>query len=117
MRRHVAAVPLRFGTGDGWRVHTPDFLAVTCGGGLVVDVRPTGRIGADDRVCFAASAEAAVACGWRYLVATGWRQPALSTVDALSAQRRGLTDPLEHVSGWLGFAGAAVEAPGRRTRR
>lgn len=85
---------LRFATGDGWRVHIPDFLAITRDGGLLVDVRPAGRIAAGDRVCFAASAETAVACGWRYLVVTGWLQPALSTVDALSAQRRGLTDPL-----------------------
>jgi hypothetical protein len=94
--RAVVSQPfrLRFASGEGWPVHIPDFLAVTRGGGLLVDVRPAGRVGADGRVCFAASAEAAVACGWRYLVVTGWRQPALSTVDALSAQRRRLADPL-----------------------
>jgi len=94
--RDVVSQPfrLRFATAKGWRAHVPDFLAITGDGGLLVDVRPAGRIGADDRVCFAASAEVAVACGWRYLVVTGWRQPALSTVDAVSAQRRGLADPL-----------------------
>jgi hypothetical protein len=85
---------LRFASAEGWRVHVPDFLAVTTDGALLVDVRPAPRIGADDRVCFAAAAEVAAACGWGYLVVTGWRQPAWSTVDALSAQRRPLADPL-----------------------
>lgn len=32
--------------------------------------------------------------GWGYAVVTGWRQPAEATVDAFSAQRRPLADPL-----------------------
>jgi hypothetical protein len=85
---------LRFATQAGWEQHIPDFLAVTRGGGLLVDVRPGDRIGAEDRVRFAAAAETALACGWRYVVVTGWRRHVLSCLDALSAQRRRLDDPL-----------------------
>jgi hypothetical protein len=45
--------------------HIPDFLALTRGGIWLIDVRPAGRIGEQDRVKFAASAEAALTCGWR----------------------------------------------------
>jgi hypothetical protein len=87
---------LRFATAKGWRDHTPDFLALTRGGGVVaVDVRPGERIGADDRVSFAATAEAALAAGWQYLVVAGWRRQVMSTVDTLSSQRRRLVDPLD----------------------
>jgi hypothetical protein len=85
---------LRFAAREGWLEHIPDFLALTTGGGLLVDVRPGERIGDDDRVRFAAAAEAALACGWRYVVVTGWRRHVLSTVDTLSAQRRPLADPM-----------------------
>lgn len=85
---------LRFATGSGWREHIPDFLAVTAEGGLLIDVRPGERIGDDDRVCFAAAREAALAAGWRYLVVTGWRPHVQTGLDALSAQRRPLRDPL-----------------------
>lgn len=49
---------LRFATGEGWREHTPDFLALTGAGGWLIDVRPGGRVEDEDRVCFAAAAEA-----------------------------------------------------------
>ncbi|MET9017023.1 hypothetical protein ACH40D_41915 [Streptomyces olivaceoviridis] len=38
--------------------------------------------------------EAAAACGWRYSVVTGWRPHAMGVLDAISAQRRDLDDPL-----------------------
>ncbi len=85
---------LRFATGAGWREHIPDFLAVTAEGGLLIDVRPGERIGDDDRVCFAAAREAALATGWRYLAVTGWRPHVQTGLDTLSAQRRPLRDPL-----------------------
>jgi hypothetical protein len=61
------------------------------------------RIEAADRVKFAASAEAALACGWRYGVAGGWQPHAMTTLDTLSAQRRLLSDP-------LGLAGVLLAA-------
>jgi hypothetical protein len=85
---------LRFDTAAGSRTHVPDFLAVTCGGVWVFDVRPADRVEDADRVCFAATAEAALAVGWRYLVVTGWRSHVAVTLDTLSSQRRALTDPL-----------------------
>jgi len=45
-------------------------------------------------VKFAASAEAALACGWRYGVVGGWRPHVMTTLDTLPAQRRPLSDPL-----------------------
>jgi hypothetical protein len=60
----------------------------------LIDVRPADRVGEDDRVAFAAAAESALACGWRYVVVTGWRPQVLAVLDTLSAQRRDLTDPL-----------------------
>jgi hypothetical protein len=79
---------------SGWREHVPDFLAMTAAGGLLIDVRPGERIGEDDRVCFAAAREAALAAGWRYLVVTGWRPHVQANLDTLSAQRRALRDLL-----------------------
>jgi hypothetical protein len=93
----VVSQPLRmrFATAAGGSAeHIPDFLALTRTGIWLIDVRPAGRIGDGDRVKFAASAEAALACGWRYLVVSGWRPHVLATVDSLSAQRRPLKDPL-----------------------
>lgn len=84
---------LRFMTADGPAEHIPDVLAVASGGVWLIDVRPAARIGEADRVKFAASAEAALACGWRYLVAAGWRPHVLATLDTLSSQRRPLADP------------------------
>lgn len=78
---------LRFATRVGWREHTPDFLALTGAGGWLIDVRPGECVEDEDRVCFAAAGEAALACGWRYTVVTGWRPHVMTTVDTLSAQR------------------------------
>jgi hypothetical protein len=85
---------LRFTTVDGPAEHIPDVLAVASGGVWLIDVRPAGRIGEADRVKFAASAEAALACGWRYLLVAGWRPHVMATLDTLSSQRRRLADPL-----------------------
>lgn len=72
--------------------HIPDFLVTTRTGELLIDVRPENLIGEDDRVKFAAAAEAALACGWRYAVVVGWRRQVLTVLDDLSAQRRPLAD-------------------------
>jgi hypothetical protein len=85
---------LRFHTVDGVRRHVPDFLAVSRTGTWLVDVRPGDRVRQGDRVAFAATDEAALTCGWRYLVVAGWRARVTATLDALSAQRRGLDDRL-----------------------
>lgn len=85
---------LRFGTVTGWREHVPDFLVATRHGRMLIDVRPDGRIGTDDEVCFAATREAALVAGWRYLVVTGWRPHVQTSLDTLSAQRRPLRDPI-----------------------
>ncbi|MCX4502198.1 TnsA-like heteromeric transposase endonuclease subunit [Streptomyces anulatus] len=86
---------LRFEHADGHAGHTPDFLAVMGNGGhWLLDVRPAGVVGELDAVKFAASGEVAAACGWRYSVIVGWRPHVLSGLDALSAQRRPLTDQL-----------------------
>lgn len=92
----VLAQPFRLGfaTATGWRAHIPDFLVLTGGGGVLIDVRPGDRIGDEDRVCFAAAREAALAVGWRYLVVTGWRPHVQTALDTLSAQRRPLRDQL-----------------------
>lgn len=80
---------------DGHAGHIPDFLAVMPDGGhWLLDIRPAGLVGEMDAVKFAASREAAAACGWRYSVITGWRPHVLSGLDALSAWRRPLTDQL-----------------------
>ena len=83
---------LRFGTVTGWREHIPDFLVMTVGGALLVDVRPGERIGEGDRTAFAAAREAALSAGWRYLVVAGWRPGVQASLDTLSAQRRPLAD-------------------------
>jgi hypothetical protein len=104
----VLAQPLRlrYVTGSGPREHVPDFLAFTRSGRWLIDVRPAARVGRDDLVAFAATAEVALALGWRYAVVTGWRSPVMSTLDALSAQRRPLTDRL----GMVAQFGAALAA-------
>jgi len=86
---------LRFGTVVKRRNHTPDFLAVTWSGVWLIDVRPASLIEDEDRESFAAAAEVAVSCGWHYLVVARWRDHVSSTLDALSSQRRPLSDPLE----------------------
>lgn len=103
--REVVSQPhrMRFESAAGPREHTPDFLAVTGEGTWLLDVRPADRIEAADRVKFAASAEAALACGWRYGVVGGWQPHVMTTLDTLSAQRRPLSDP-------LGLAGVLLAA-------
>lgn len=86
---------MRFSTRDGWRAHTPDFLVLTAAGTWLLDVRPEGRIKEDEVSGFAATAEAALACGWPYCVVTGWRAHVPATLDTLSSQRRRLSDPLQ----------------------
>jgi hypothetical protein len=92
----VVSQPLRltFTTTSGPGSHIPDFLVVTRSGTWLVDVRPADRISDEDRIKFAASAEIVLVCGWQYLVVAGWRSQVLAVLDALSAQRRPLTDPL-----------------------
>lgn len=85
---------LRFGAGGKWRVHTPDFLAVTRAGAWLIDVRPESLIEEPDAESFAAAAEVALACGWRYTVVGRWRENVMAAVDAMSSQRRPLSDPL-----------------------
>jgi hypothetical protein len=72
----------------------PDFLAFTRSGRWLIDVRPADRVEEADLVAFAAAAEVALLAGWRYAVVTGWRWGVSATLDALSAQRRPLTDRL-----------------------
>jgi hypothetical protein len=104
----VLAQPLRlrYSTSDGAREHVPDFLAFTRAGRWLIDVRPAARIGPEDLVAFAATAEAALTAGWRYAVVTGWKPHVATTLDTLSAQRRTLTDPLGLVDELLGAVAA-----------
>jgi hypothetical protein len=86
---------LRYVTAGGGRTdHVPDFLAVTRGGTWLIDVRPAELIEVADRVSFAATAEAALAQGWGYLVAGGWKPHVQSVLEAFSAQRRKIDDRL-----------------------
>lgn len=97
---------LRAETTAGWREHVPDFLAVTGSGVHLVDVRPRELIRDEDRVLFAAAAEAALTAGWRYSVICGWRPHVTATLDILSSQRRPMADPLRLVPQLLAAAGA-----------
>jgi hypothetical protein len=95
---------LRFRAGNGPGEHIRDFLAVFKDGSRwLLDVRPAELVEDEDAVRFAAAAEVALAAGWRYSVAVGWRPHVLSVVDAVSAQRRPLQDP-------LGLQGQLLEA-------
>jgi hypothetical protein len=85
---------LAFTAADGPGEHTPDFLAVTRDGVWLIDVRPGERIKVEDRIRFAAAAEVALPCGWRYAVVAGWRPHVQAALGTISAQRRPLTDPL-----------------------
>jgi len=87
-------VELRMVTSAGWVRHVPDFLVIGRDGVWLVDVRPAARVRAEDRLRFAGAAEVALALGWRYLVVTDWRPNIVTTVDAVSAQRRPVGDPL-----------------------
>ncbi|MFE4258194.1 TnsA-like heteromeric transposase endonuclease subunit [Streptomyces sp. NPDC056883] len=86
---------LRFSVDGGWMEHTPDFLAVLSGTAILIDVRPGLLIKDRDAVKFAASAVAAAAAGWRYVVVAGWRRQVGAGLDALSARRRPMADPLD----------------------
>lgn len=97
---------LRAETAAGWREHIPDFLAVNGQDVWLVDVRPRSLIKDDDRVLFAAAAEAALAAGWRYAVICGWRPHVMATLDMLSSRRRPLADWLGLVPQLLAAAGA-----------
>jgi hypothetical protein len=85
---------LRMTTADGWARHVPDFRATGRDGTWLIDVRPGHRVKPDDRMRFAAAEEFALVMGWRFVVVTGWRPGVIGTIDALSAQRRPLADPL-----------------------
>ena len=108
----VVSQPLELcmATTEGWVGHVPDFLVFGPGGPWLIDVRPADRVKTADRVRFAGTAEAALAWGWRYLVVTGWQAHVVATIDALSAQRRAVTDPFAVVPQLLA---AASEGPVR----
>jgi len=97
---------LRAQTTAGWREHIPDFLTVSGQDVWLVDIRPRALIKDDDRVLFAAAAEAAPAAGWRYAVICGWRPHVMATLDMLSSQRRPLADLLGIGPQLLAVAGA-----------
>ena len=88
--------------------HTPDLLAVTESGCWVIDVRPAARIEAEDRVAFAAAAEAALAVGWRYRVAAGWLPQVYTTLEDLSQRRR---DPGDRFSLRSALMSATAHGP------
>ncbi|HEV2345148.1 MAG TPA: TnsA-like heteromeric transposase endonuclease subunit [Actinocrinis sp.] len=92
----VVSQPLKlvFGAADGERSHTPDYLAVTRQGVWLIDVRPERLIKPVDLEKFAAAAETSLTCGWRYTVAARWREHVPAALDAISSQRRALSDPL-----------------------
>jgi hypothetical protein len=92
----VVSQPLKisFDAGGKRRQHTPDYLVVTRHGVWLVDVRPEELIKKPDWESFAAAAEVAVACGWRYTVAARWREHAFAGLDALASRRRLRSDPL-----------------------
>ena len=106
----VVSQPMRlwFETMDKRRSHTPDYLVVSRSGIWLIDVRPEALIKQEDRESFAAAAEVALACGWRYVVAAGWRMHVMSALDAMSSQRRPLSDPLTLRPGLLAAAGGGL---------
>lgn len=115
----VVSQPLRirFGTvgGSKPRDHTPDFLAVTRFGVWLIDVRPEPLMRDEDRESLAAAAEVALACGWHFVLVGRWREPVPSALDALSSQRRPLSDPLGLGRGfWPQPAGACRSASSPR---
>lgn len=96
---------LRYREGKEWRKHTPDFLLRTAVGPWLVNVRPAGLVRDDDRRRFAAADAVAHELGWRHEVVTGWRQPAGSVVETMSAYRREQSDPLGMTGTLLGLLG------------
>ena len=99
---------LRFEAGGASREHTPDFLAVTRAGTWLIDVRPEPLIKGLDAESFAAAAEVALACGWRYAVVGRWREHVLPALDVMSSQRRPLQDPLGLRPGLLAAAAGGL---------
>ncbi|CAM5719632.1 TnsA-like heteromeric transposase endonuclease subunit [Streptomyces canus] len=85
---------LRFHSVNGSVLHTPDYLLLTDDTPWLIDVRPSARIEPEDEVKFAASAEVALVAGWNYAVVAGWHDQVVGLIDAFSAGRRHLTDPL-----------------------
>lgn len=85
---------LKFATRQDAVRHTPDYLVLAHGTGLLIDVRPADLIKPDDMVKFAAAQRAAGAAGWQYVVVAGWQPKPWAAVEALSARRRSMSDPL-----------------------
>ncbi|MFD9226127.1 TnsA-like heteromeric transposase endonuclease subunit [Streptomyces sp. NPDC060064] len=109
---------MEFAHDQGRSEHTPDFLAVMADGSRwLFDVRPGCLVKEADALKFAASVEAAFSCGWRYAVVTGWLRHVLSVLDALSAQRRRLDDPLGLQAEVMAGTAAGPVAFGELVRR
>jgi hypothetical protein len=102
-------VKLAFETSHGPRMHTPDYLAVTRGGVWLIDVRPGHLIKPKDVESFAAAAEVALICGWRYVVVGGWHEHVPAALDAISSQRRTLSDVLGLGPDLLAAIGSGAE--------
>lgn len=118
--REVLPQPFRlqFVHRDGQMEHTPDFLAVMGDGSRwLFDVRPGHLVKEADAVKFAAAAEVARSCRWKYEVVTGWRRHMWSVLDALSAQRRPLDDPLQLQAEVLGEVARGTASFGDLVRR
>ncbi|MDX8053841.1 TnsA-like heteromeric transposase endonuclease subunit [Lentzea sp. BCCO 10_0798] len=92
---------LRFTTVDGPREHIPDFLVCGHSGWWLVDVRPRQCVRDGELAAFAAAAQVAAVSGWGYVVVGGWKPHVWSTVDAMSAHRRPLSDVLDIGAGML----------------
>ncbi|MFL4952923.1 TniQ family protein [Streptomyces sp. MMS24-I31] len=95
----VVSQPLKisFDAGGKRRHHTPDYLAVTRHGVWLIDVRPKALIKEPDRESFAAAAEVAVACGWRYTVAARWREHAFARLGRAGFAAPAAVSQLEHL--------------------
>lgn len=91
----VVSQPLKisFGTCGKRRSHIPDYLTVTRHGVWLIDIRPEAPLKGADQESFAAAAEVAVACGWRYAAAARWREHAFAGLDARAPRRRLRFDP------------------------
>ncbi|WP_285567828.1 TnsA-like heteromeric transposase endonuclease subunit [Streptomyces sp. RTGN2] len=94
--REVLSQPftLRFTVADRRMAHVPDFAVFHDDGLLtVVDVRPGGRGERADALKFAATARAASAAGWSYVLVAGWRSRAVEVLEVLAGRRRPMQDP------------------------